>query len=54
VTRSGMPLLAQAMPGHGRVRFRAVDLEQARDLYRAQMGWLANGIEEVQDDEWSG
>lgn len=51
---AGLPLLAQAMPGQGRLRFRWISLEEAQVLYRAQAAWLFSGIEEDEDDEWTG
>ncbi len=54
VASAGLPRLAQAMPGQGRVRFRAVHLAEARALYAAQLAALVGGIEEDEDGEWTG
>ncbi len=54
VASAGLPVLAQTVIGLGRVRFRAVDLDEARRLLEAQMQALESGIEEVEDGEWTG
>lgn len=54
IASAGLSLLAQAMPGHGKVRFEAVSLEAARALYFDQISWLNVGIEEDVDGEWTG
>jgi biotin-dependent carboxylase-like uncharacterized protein len=54
VARAGLPLLAQAMPGQGQVRFRTVNLAEARSMYAAQLAALVGGIEEDEDGEWTG
>lgn len=50
VARAGIPLLVQAVPGIGRVRFYPVSVSEAQALYREQMVWLETGIEEEVDD----
>lgn len=49
VTRAGLPLLAQAMPGSGRVRFKAVSVEEAQRRYQDLMAGLESEIEEEED-----
>lgn len=48
-TRAGLPLLAQAMPGIGRLRFHVISLEEARRQYHQMTAWIANGIEGDED-----
>lgn len=47
---AALPLLAQAMPGSGRVRFTPVSVEAAQQQYRALMAGLEDGIEEEADE----
>jgi len=49
VARVGMPLLAQAMPGSGRVSFTAVGVTEAQGQYRALVQGIEKGIESDED-----
>jgi antagonist of KipI len=49
VTRAGLPLLAQAMPGFGKVRFHAVSVEEAQDAYRALAAGIEKGLKNNED-----
>jgi biotin-dependent carboxylase-like uncharacterized protein len=44
VTQAGLPLLVQAMPGAGQVRFSVVSLKAARAAYRTLMAGLETGV----------
>jgi antagonist of KipI len=50
VTRIGLPLLAQAMPGVGRVRFAPVSVEEAQARLRQMMQRIEVGMEEENED----
>ena len=49
VARAALPLLAQAMPGSGRVQFYRVSVEEAQRAYRQMMAWIDTGIEGDED-----
>jgi antagonist of KipI len=49
VTRAGLALLAQSMPGTGQVRFSAVSLKAARAAYRTLMVGLETGVQSDED-----
>ncbi len=49
VARAGLPLLAQAMPGSGRVRFCPVSLAEAQRQLHQRMEWIETGIEGDED-----
>jgi antagonist of KipI len=48
LTRTGLPLLAQAMPGNGRVRFQPASVVEAQVRYREMLAWIET---EIQGDE---
>lgn len=48
VASAGLPLLVQAVPGVGRVRFEAVSVEEAQAMYRQ---YIYNIDEGIQNDE---
>jgi antagonist of KipI len=50
VARVGLPLLVQAMPGAGRVRFEAVSVEDAQTRLRQLVKMVEVGIEEQNED----
>jgi biotin-dependent carboxylase-like uncharacterized protein len=53
VTRAGLPLLAQAMPGNGRVRFTMISIEDAQARYREIVAGIEQGIEGDEDDAYA-
>lgn len=50
VTKTGLPLLAQARPGVGKARFKAVGLAEARQSYRERVAMMERGLREDEDD----
>jgi antagonist of KipI len=49
VIRAGLPLLVQAVPGQGRVRFIAVTVGEAQRSYRRLVEGIEKGMEEDED-----
>lgn len=49
VARAGLPLLAQVMPGSGRIRFQRVTVAEAQSQYRQMAAWIETGIEGDED-----
>jgi antagonist of KipI len=49
VARAGLPLLAQAMPVTGQVRFQAISFTEAQRRYRQMAAWIETGIEGEED-----
>lgn len=49
VAQCGLPLIAQAMPGRGQVRFEVVTVEEAQARWRVLIGGLETGV--VDDGE---
>lgn len=50
VASAGLPLLVQAFPGTGRVRFRPIDVETAQREYRDLVDLIETGIGEKDED----
>lgn len=46
VARAGLPVLAQAMPGSGLVKFQEVSVPWAQEAYRAMVAGIEEGVEE--------
>ena len=44
VATASLPLVAQAMPGRGKVRFRAVSVEESQRQYQAMMEAIEKGV----------
>ena len=50
VAQCGLPLIAQAMPGRGRVRFEVVTVEEAQARWRGLIRGLETGVEDDGED----
>jgi len=49
VARVGLPLLVQAIPGSGKVRFQVVEVEEAQQSYRRLVEGIEKGLETDED-----